>query len=101
MKNLKDTIHLNGQVPGEIHMDLLRNGNIQDPYFKYNDIEYRWIAFEDWIYSRTFDVTPEFFSHQQVEFLFLFFIFYFVRPKIIIDVDIILNLTDNHCLLWN
>ena len=49
-------------MPGEVHTDLLRAGVLpQDPYFRYNDIEYRWVVFQDWTFTRTFaaDSIPE------------------------------------------
>lgn len=41
-------------VPGEIHTDLMRAGLLADPYSRFNDLLYRWVALDDWTFSRTF-----------------------------------------------
>ena len=41
-------------VPGCVHLDLQSAGVIQDPYYRYNYLDYRWIAQNDWSYSTTF-----------------------------------------------
>jgi beta-mannosidase len=44
-------------VPGQVHLDLLRAGAIDDPYFRYNDVDQLWVgAAVDWSYSRSFTV---------------------------------------------
>lgn len=44
----------NVAVPGIIHSQLRNAGIIGDPYYRYNDVEYRWIAKDHWTYSYTF-----------------------------------------------
>ena len=44
----------NGTVPGSIYTTLKDNKKIGDPYYRDNDDKYRWIARDDWSYSRTF-----------------------------------------------
>lgn len=41
-----------GTVPGQTHTDLLAAGLIADPYYRFNDINQRWIAYDNWTYSR-------------------------------------------------
>uniref|UniRef100_A0A8C7WTV1 beta-mannosidase n=1 Tax=Oryzias sinensis TaxID=183150 RepID=A0A8C7WTV1_9TELE len=38
----------------------------QDPYFRFNDVSYRWIALENWTYSTTFAASAQ----QEVELIF-------------------------------
>jgi len=46
-------------VPGEIQTDLVAAGVLpQDPYYRYNDVEYRWVVWKNWFYSRSFNMTP-------------------------------------------
>lgn len=47
-------INVQGTVPGGIYSDLMSAGVIQDIYYRFNDIQYRWIANETWLYSYTF-----------------------------------------------
>ena len=48
-------ISVPGQVPGNMYTDLMRAGVIDDPYFRFNDIEYRWVHYDDWTYSTVFE----------------------------------------------
>lgn len=43
----------NASVPGSSHMHLLDAGVIEDPYFGYNELEYRWVVAETWVYEKT------------------------------------------------
>lgn len=56
----------NGTVPGSIYTTLLDHKKIGDPYYRDNDIKYKWIARDDWSYTRTFDVTPAMMSQRSV-----------------------------------
>ncbi len=49
-------ISVRAKVPGSIHSDL-RTDNIlkQDLYYCYNDINYRWVSYDNWTYERTFE----------------------------------------------
>jgi len=53
----------------------MQNGVIDDPYYRYNDVEYRWIALLDWYYSRSFEVSEELYSNEKVLKPNLFFHF--------------------------
>jgi len=73
--NTVGNVSINGIVPGEIHGDLMASGVIGDAYYRYNDIEYRWVLFQDWIYSRNFEVSNELLQQQVVSsFESIFFI---------------------------
>ncbi len=54
------------EVPGCIHKDLLNDGRIPDPYFRDNENRLQWIAEADWIYRRSFDLSPEFLDHESI-----------------------------------
>ncbi len=41
-------------VPGDVHLDLLRTGQLPDPYFSENALECQWVAEKWWTYRRTF-----------------------------------------------
>ena len=56
--NSNKSINTHAEVPGQIHTDLLSAGVIEDPYYGFNDVNYRWIGLDDWTYSRTFTI-PE------------------------------------------
>lgn len=56
----------NGTVPGSIYTTLRDNKKIGDPYYRDNDDKYRWIARDDWSYSRTFQVTSTMMSSRSL-----------------------------------
>ena len=62
-------------VPGEIQTDLMAAGVLQqDPYAKYNDVEYRWVVWMDWHYSRLFTVTQQQLNEAEVSNLLQIFL---------------------------
>ena len=42
-------------VPGSVFTDLMRNGILQDPYYRFNDVTYRHYCYLDWNYQKTFN----------------------------------------------
>ena len=53
VSNSNGSLSLAGSVPGQIHLDLLREKFIPEPYIGFNDDNLVWIALEDkWVYSR-------------------------------------------------
>ena len=49
------------KVPGGIYTDLMAAGHLGDPYYRFNDVEYRWVAWDNWTYYRNFTGTVSFF----------------------------------------
>ena len=41
-------------VPGQVHTDLFRNKQIENPFFGINEKKLQWIGEKDWEYKRTF-----------------------------------------------
>jgi beta-mannosidase len=52
-------------VPGCVHTDLLAAGLIDDPYLDDNEERLRWIGHTAWVYTATFDWTPD--GHQRTD----------------------------------
>uniref|UniRef100_A0A3Q0RMG4 Beta-mannosidase n=1 Tax=Amphilophus citrinellus TaxID=61819 RepID=A0A3Q0RMG4_AMPCI len=59
LSNSNASLSLPAQVPGCVHSALQQQGYVPDPYFRFNDVSYRWIAFDNWTYTTTFTVSPE------------------------------------------
>src|SRR6478672_11562093 len=53
-------------VPGCVHMDLLRTGQLEDPFYRDNEARQYWIGETDWTYQRTFSLPAEALEHQRV-----------------------------------
>lgn len=48
-------IHIEAEVPGSIYSDLRRNKILnQHPYYEKNDVNYRWVAYDNWTYIKNF-----------------------------------------------
>jgi len=44
-------------VPGSVHIDLLDNGILtEDVFYRYNEVEYSWVPFTEWIFETSFDL---------------------------------------------
>jgi beta-mannosidase len=57
-------------VPGDVHLDLLANKKIPDPFFRDNEAKLQWIEKESWEYQLSFEVTPELLAHSNVDLVF-------------------------------
>jgi len=57
-------------VPGNVHLDLLRNNFIPDPFFGQNEAKLRWISDKNWTYKLTFIPDQSIFSKRNIEILF-------------------------------
>jgi len=52
------TVHpewLPAQVPGHVHLDLIANGVIADPFERMNELGCQWVDRADWVYRTTFE----------------------------------------------
>ena len=54
-------------VPGCVHLDLMRENLIPDPYLDLNEAVVQWIGFTDWEYSTQFDVTAEAMQEERID----------------------------------
>ncbi|NWF70020.1 MAG: glycoside hydrolase family 2 protein [Chloroflexi bacterium] len=54
------------QVPGCVHLDLLANGQLEDPFFRDNELKQMWVGETDWRYERRFVLTPELLAYERV-----------------------------------
>ncbi|MEM4228253.1 MAG: hypothetical protein QXZ66_00595 [Thermoproteota archaeon] len=57
-------------MPGVVHLDLLRNRKIPDPFFRMNELEVAWVEDRDWWYMKEFHLDKEFLNHDRVELKF-------------------------------
>lgn len=52
---INNTIALPTKVPASVYTTLLKHNIIKDPYIGFRDVEYSWIADQDWVYQTTFN----------------------------------------------
>jgi beta-mannosidase len=65
-----DGAWLPATVPGDVHLDLLANKKIPDPFFRDNEAKLQWIENASWEYRVSFDVTPELLGRSNVDLVF-------------------------------
>ena len=58
------------QVPGDVHLDLVRNQLIPDPFYRDNEAKLQWIEKADWEYRTTLTVSPELLERRHLELVF-------------------------------
>ena len=58
---------LSAEVPGCVHLDLLRHGLIKDPFWGSNELDLQWIEHEDWKYRTTFTVPAEALAAEHID----------------------------------
>lgn len=69
-KNAKENKWLNSSVPGTVHLDLMNNKIIPDPFKDENEKKVQWIENEDWDYQTTFNVSSNELKNQNIELVF-------------------------------
>ncbi|WKY00660.1 hypothetical protein Q1695_015022 [Nippostrongylus brasiliensis] len=58
-----------GVVPGDIYTDLQNAKVIDDPLYGDNHLYLRWVAAENWTYSRNFELNKAFLEHKNIKLL--------------------------------
>lgn len=64
-----ETLSLKGQVPGQVHMDLLREGLIPDMFYRKQADECQWVEKWIWEYEREFEIPED----AELENAYLYF----------------------------
>lgn len=66
------SITVGGQVPGGVYSDLLAANVLSegDLYYRYNDLNYRWVSKENWTYSSVLNVDADVLSYTRVVLVF-------------------------------
>lgn len=59
-----------GKVPGCIHLDLMENSLIPDPFIGDNELKVKWVEEKSWVYKKRFNVHKEFLNYPSIEILF-------------------------------
>lgn len=69
-KNAKDQNWLSAKIPGVVHLDLMDNKVIPDPYKDENEKKVQWVENEDWDYQTNFKVSSKELENQNIELIF-------------------------------
>ncbi|KIC64252.1 beta-mannosidase [Chryseobacterium taiwanense] len=69
-KNAKENKWLTASVPGTVHLDLMNNKIIPDPYKDENEKKVQWVENEDWDYQTSFIISSKELANQNVDLVF-------------------------------
>ena len=58
------------QVPGSVHLDLLHNNLIPDPYYRNNEAKLQWIEDANWEYRTTLQTPPDLLARKNIDLVF-------------------------------
>jgi len=58
------------QVPGSVHLDLLHNNLIPDPYYRDNEAKLQWIEDADWEYRTTLQAPADLLARKNIDLVF-------------------------------
>ena len=53
-------------VPGCVHLDLLDNSLIPEPFFGTNEKDIQWVSDKDWVYRLIFHPDPELLKREKI-----------------------------------
>jgi len=70
-KSSKENVFITAKVPGTVHLDLINNDKIQDPFYRLNEHELQWIDKLDWDYRTNFNINNHDLNHDNIELEFL------------------------------
>ncbi|QIY90507.1 beta-mannosidase [Chryseobacterium gallinarum] len=69
-KHSKENKWLSAKVPGTVHLDLMNNNIIQDPFKDENEKKAQWIENEDWDYQVSFSISSKELKNDHVNLVF-------------------------------
>ncbi|MBB6329418.1 beta-mannosidase [Chryseobacterium sediminis] len=69
-KNSKDQNWLPAKVPGTVHLDLMDNKIIPDPFKDENEKKVQWVENEDWDYQTQFTVSSQELKNDNIDLVF-------------------------------
>ncbi|CAK9253539.1 unnamed protein product, partial [Sphagnum jensenii] len=61
------SIKAKARVPGSVYSDLRRDSVLKEElHYEYNDVNYRWVSYDNWTFERTFAVDASLLSKESV-----------------------------------
>ena len=65
-----DTTWRPAKVPGDVHLDLIANKLIPDPFYRDNEAKLQWIGQQSWEYRTTIDATRAMLARKHIDLVF-------------------------------
>ncbi|MEM3946224.1 MAG: glycoside hydrolase family 2 protein, partial [Candidatus Micrarchaeia archaeon] len=70
MPEIEENGWIKANIPGVVHLDLIKNKQIPDPFFGLNELKVSWVEEKDWWYRKKFLVDKELLSYDYIELVF-------------------------------
>ncbi|MEM0259135.1 MAG: glycoside hydrolase family 2 protein, partial [Thermoproteota archaeon] len=70
MPEIEENRWIKANIPGVVHLDLIKNKQIPDPFFGLNELKVSWVEEKDWWYRKKFLVDKELLSYDYIELVF-------------------------------
>lgn len=93
-KHADSTTWMPAEVPGDVMTDLIRNGQLDDPYHGTNERKSQWVESADWVYRHVFKNPSK--ARESSEFIKLVFNGLDTYSTIILNGDTILQTNNAH-----
>src|ERR1700727_2630892 len=58
------------KVPGDVHLDLIANKLIPDPFYRDNEAKLQWIGQQSWEYRTTIEATRPMLARKHIDLVF-------------------------------
>jgi len=65
-----DTTWRPAKVPGDVHLDLIANKLIPDPFYRDNEAKLQWVGQQSWEYRTTIDATRAMLARKHIDLVF-------------------------------
>ncbi|REC47689.1 beta-mannosidase [Chryseobacterium pennipullorum] len=69
-KNSKDKNWMPARIPGTIHLDLMNNNIIPDPFKDENEKKVQWVENEGWDYQTAFTISEQELNNEHIDLVF-------------------------------
>ena len=66
LSDAQKSISIKCNLPGDNYSALLKAGKIEDPFYRKNEADIQWVAYKDWIFERSFQVTDKLLASKQI-----------------------------------
>ncbi|PLX14098.1 MAG: beta-mannosidase [Marinilabiliales bacterium] len=70
-KSENDSIWMDIKIPGSVHIGLLENNIIEDPYYRLNEHDVQWVDKKNWEFKTSFKVNSSILKNEFVELEFV------------------------------
>lgn len=70
MHDISDSIRLQHVDPSDVHLALLKNNIIDDPFFRDNENKLQWVGKKDWVFETNFDLSESVLRHENIDLIF-------------------------------